>query len=32
MIVIGSGAIGSEFAYYYTMFGTKVHMIEMLDR
>jgi len=32
MIIIGSGAIGSEFAYYYNEFGTEVHMIEMLDR
>ena len=32
MIIIGSGAIGSEFAYYYNEFGTKVHLIEMMDR
>ena len=32
MIIIGSGAIGSEFAYYYNEFGTEIHMVEMLDR
>jgi len=32
MIVIGSGAIGSEFAYYYNVFGTKIRLVEMLDR
>jgi dihydrolipoamide dehydrogenase len=32
MIIIGSGAIGSEFAYYYNEFGTEVHLIEMMDR
>ena len=32
MIIIGSGAIGSEFAYYYNEFGTEVHIIEILDR
>jgi len=32
MIVIGSGAIGSEFAYYYNVFGTKIHLVEMMDR
>jgi dihydrolipoamide dehydrogenase len=32
MIIIGSGAIGSEFAYYYNEFGTDVHLIEMMDR
>jgi dihydrolipoamide dehydrogenase len=31
MIIIGSGAIGSEFAYYYNEFGTEIHMVEMMD-
>lgn len=30
MIVIGAGAIGVEFAYFYNTFGTKVTIIEML--
>ena len=30
MIIIGAGAIGVEFAYFYNAFGTKVTMIEML--
>jgi len=30
MIVIGGGAIGVEFAYFYNSFGTKVTVIEML--
>ncbi len=29
MIVIGAGAIGVEFAYFYNAFGTKVTIIEM---
>jgi dihydrolipoamide dehydrogenase len=32
MVVVGSGAIGMEFAYFYNAFGTKVTVIEMLDR
>ncbi|MCH2139279.1 MAG: dihydrolipoyl dehydrogenase [Phycisphaerales bacterium] len=32
MIVIGSGAIGMEFAYFYNAMGTKVTVIEMMDR
>jgi len=32
MIIIGAGAIGVEFAHFYNTFGTKVHVIEMLDR
>ena len=32
IIIIGSGAIGMEFAYVYNAFGTKVTVIEMLDR
>ncbi|RPI06799.1 MAG: dihydrolipoyl dehydrogenase [Ignavibacteriae bacterium] len=30
MIIIGGGAIGVEFAYFYNSFGTKVTVIEML--
>jgi len=30
MVVIGSGAIGSEFAHFYNTIGTKVTLIEML--
>ncbi|MDA3868072.1 MAG: dihydrolipoyl dehydrogenase [Salinivirgaceae bacterium] len=30
MIVVGSGAIGSEFAYFYTTIGTKVTLVEYL--
>lgn len=30
MVVIGSGAIGSEFAYFYQTLGTKVTLIEVL--
>ena len=32
MVIIGSGAIGMEFAYFYNSFGTKVTVIEMQDR
>jgi dihydrolipoamide dehydrogenase len=32
MVVMGSGAIGMEFAYFYTTFGTKVTVVEYLDR
>lgn len=32
MIIIGSGAIGTEFAYIYNSFGTKVTLIEALPR
>lgn len=32
MIVIGAGAIGIEFSYFYSMYGTKVTVIEMEDR
>jgi dihydrolipoamide dehydrogenase len=31
LIVIGAGAIGIEFAYFYSTLGTKVTIIEMLD-
>ncbi len=30
MVIIGAGAIGVEFAYFYNSFGTKVTIIEML--
>lgn len=32
MVVVGSGAIGMEFAYFYNCFGTKVTVVEMVDR
>ena len=32
LVIIGSGAIGVEFAYYFNEFGTKVHIVEMMDR
>ncbi|MBA2249381.1 MAG: dihydrolipoyl dehydrogenase [Chitinophagaceae bacterium] len=32
MIVVGSGAIGSEFAYFYNSMGTKVTIVEFLPR
>ena len=31
LIVIGAGAIGIEFAYFYSVLGTRVTVIEMLD-
>lgn len=31
LIVIGAGAIGVEFTYFYNVLGTKVTIIEMLD-
>ena len=30
MVIIGAGAIGAEFAYFYNAFGTRVTLIEML--
>ena len=30
MVIIGAGAIGVEFAYFYNAFGTKVTLIELL--
>lgn len=30
VIIIGAGAIGAEFAYFYNAFGTKVTLVEML--
>ncbi len=32
MIVVGSGAIGVEFAYFYNAMGTEVTIVEYLDR
>ena len=32
LIVIGAGAIGVEFAYFYNVLGTEVTIIEMLDK
>ena len=32
LAVIGSGAIGSELAYFYKSMGCEVHLIEFLDR
>jgi dihydrolipoyl dehydrogenase len=32
MVVVGSGAIGSEFAYFYQALGTKVTLVEFLPR
>jgi dihydrolipoamide dehydrogenase len=31
LLVVGSGAIGLEFASFYTMLGTQVHLVEMQD-
>ncbi len=31
MVIVGSGAIGSEFAYFYNTIGTKVTLVEYLD-
>ncbi|HEY4643837.1 MAG TPA: dihydrolipoyl dehydrogenase [Bacteroidota bacterium] len=30
MVIIGAGAIGVEFAYFYNCFGTKVTLVEMM--
>ena len=30
MIIVGAGAIGIEFAYFYSAFGTKVTVVEMM--
>ncbi len=30
MVIIGAGAIGAEFAYFYNMYGTEVHLVEMM--
>ncbi len=31
IVIVGSGAIGSEFAYFYNSIGTKVTLVEFLD-
>ena len=32
LLIVGAGAIGMEFAYFYHAFGTQVTVVEMLDR
>jgi dihydrolipoamide dehydrogenase len=32
LLIIGAGAIGAEFAYFYNAFGTQVTLIEMMPR
>jgi dihydrolipoamide dehydrogenase len=32
MLIVGSGAIGSEFAYFYNSIGTKITIVEFLPR
>ena len=32
MVIVGSGAIGIEFAYFYNSMGTNVTVVEYLDR
>lgn len=32
LVVVGSGAIGVEFAYFYNTIGTKVTIVEFMDR
>lgn len=32
MVIIGAGAIGVEFAYFYSTFGTEITVVEMLPR
>jgi dihydrolipoamide dehydrogenase len=32
MLIVGAGAIGLEFGYFYNAIGTKVTVVEMLDR
>lgn len=32
LLIVGSGAIGMEFAYFYNAFGTEVTVVEMVDR
>jgi dihydrolipoamide dehydrogenase len=31
-LIIGSGAIGAEFAHIFNAFGTEAHIVEMMDR
>jgi dihydrolipoamide dehydrogenase len=30
LLIVGAGAIGAEFAYYFNAFGVEVHLVEML--
>ena len=32
MLIIGAGPIGLEFGYFYNAIGTKVTVVELLDR
>ena len=32
MLIVGAGAIGVEFAYYFNSFGVEVHLVEMLPQ
>jgi dihydrolipoamide dehydrogenase len=32
MVIVGAGAIGIEFAYFYSVLGTKITIVEMMDR
>jgi dihydrolipoamide dehydrogenase len=32
IVIVGAGAIGAEFAYFYNAFGTKVTLVEMLPQ
>ena len=32
LLVIGAGAIGTEFAYFFNAIGTEVHIVEMADQ
>jgi len=32
LLIVGSGAIGMEFAYFFNAYGTEVTVVEMLDR
>ncbi len=32
MIILGAGAIGSEFAYILSCFGVKIYLVEMMDQ
>jgi dihydrolipoamide dehydrogenase len=32
LLVVGAGAIGVEFAYYFSAFGVEVHLVEMLPQ
>ncbi|MBL9030904.1 MAG: dihydrolipoyl dehydrogenase [Phycisphaerae bacterium] len=32
LVIVGAGAIGMEFAYFYHCMGTKVTVVEMMDR